>query len=100
NNGNTSRINAEAQELLPGARAELAERLETFVHEALDSTAEKIDAANLQQLFIAIGISLDKMQLLKGRPTSISRNESIKTEINKIAAQEAVAVLEKRGMLN
>lgn len=96
---NDSRRGREARELLPQERAELSERLEQFVHEALDSTEKKIAAANLQQLFVAIGISLDKMQLLKGRPTSISRSETVKQEINKVAAQEAVKVLQQKGLL-
>lgn len=91
---------SQASELLPMARKELADRLEDFVHDALSSTAEKIETANLQQLFVAIGISLDKMQLLKGRPTSISQNQTIKKEINEAAAKEAIQVLRDRGVVN
>jgi transposase-like protein len=44
----------------------LVERLEDEIHRLLDAVPEKIQPANLSQVFVAIGISIEKMQLLKG----------------------------------
>ncbi len=54
-------------------RPALVERLDDAAHLLLDNLPHKIDGAGLQQLAVAMGIVLDKSQLLKGEPTSISR---------------------------
>ena len=86
---------------LPQARAKIADRLRDFIHEALDIAPGKLDEANLQHIFTAIGISVDKSQLLDGKPTGIEKHEhSERTEVSDAAAQEAAIALRRRGLIN
>ena len=52
-------------------KRELADRLEDTSHSILDAIPEKIDSASLNQLAIALGVSIDKRLLLLGQPNSI-----------------------------
>ena len=56
---------------LPEARATLAERLRDFVDAALTVAPNKLHEANLRDVFTSVGIAIDKLQLLEGKPTSI-----------------------------
>lgn len=56
---------------LPEARGNIADRLEAFIHKALDVAPDKLHDADMNALFRAIGISADKIQLLRNKPTSI-----------------------------
>src|SRR5690606_9896795 len=60
---------------LPETRASIADRLREFIHSALDVAGAKLEEANLQQVFTAIGISAEKAQLLDGKPTGIEKHE-------------------------
>lgn len=56
-------------------RVELTEKLDFTAHLLVDSiTSEKIADASLSQIATAAGIMIDKSQLLKGLPTSISES--------------------------
>lgn len=56
-------------------RGDLIQKLDERTHLLVDSiTPEKIADANLSQIATAAGIMIDKSQLLKGLPTSISEN--------------------------
>jgi len=65
----------------------LAEKLEFIAEKILDKMADKIDDANLQQSATSLGIVIDKMQLLQGQPTSITRAVSLLKE-GKISPDE------------
>lgn len=56
---------------MPQARASLSERFREFVHSALDEAPNKLHDSSMGDLFRAIGISVDKIQLLEGKPTGI-----------------------------
>lgn len=53
-------------------KSDLAQRLEEIARELADAMPDKIQAANLQQVATSMAIAIDKMQLLRGAPTSIS----------------------------
>ena len=63
--------NASVDKRLPEARATLADRLRDFVDAALTIAPDKLDDANLRDVFTSVGIAIDKLQLLEGKPTSI-----------------------------
>lgn len=48
----------------------ITKRLEVMVPEMLDAAREKIQGATFKDLLIGSGIGIEKLELLKGRPTS------------------------------
>jgi hypothetical protein len=65
------RKNAAVDGRMPAARATLTERLGAFVDAALTVAPDKLGDANLRDTMTAVGIAIDKLQLLEGKPTSI-----------------------------
>lgn len=55
-------------------KAELSERLAEVAHKLVDAIPGKVSDATLQQVATSLGITIDKMQLLKGEPTAINAN--------------------------
>jgi transposase-like protein len=53
-------------------KIDLAQRLEEIARELADAMPDKIERANLQQVATSMAIAIDKMQLLRGAPTSIT----------------------------
>jgi hypothetical protein len=52
-------------------KAELADAFESLARKLVEAMHAKISEANLQATATAAGICVDKMQLLRGKPTSI-----------------------------
>jgi hypothetical protein len=48
---------------------DLADRMEALTHAIVDMMPEKLQAANLRDLAVTLGIIVDKMLLLRGQPT-------------------------------
>ena len=69
-------------------RGELAEALADVAWRLAGAIPSKLDAANLQQVAVSLGIVIDKMQLLKGMPTAITEDASLSDEerANRVAA--------------
>jgi len=65
--------NAET-ELRHQKKADLANELEAIAHQLAGAMGDKIANANLQQTATSLGITIDKMQLLRGKPTGIVEN--------------------------
>lgn len=59
-------------ELRAQKKADLATELETVAYQLAAAMPGKIEGASLQQLATSLGIAIDKVQLLKGQPTSIT----------------------------
>ncbi len=59
------------EEEMPAARADLAERLDRIAHSILDFIPAALPEAQLKELTVALGIVVDKKQLLRGQPTQI-----------------------------
>ena len=53
-------------------RADLAVKFENAAHLFLDNAVKKVKKAQFQHLMTGAGIAIDKMQLLRGQPTSIT----------------------------
>lgn len=62
---------AEIAELREHKKEELSERLEAIAHQLVDALPGKIGEASLQQTATSLGITIDKMQILRGGPTDI-----------------------------
>lgn len=60
-------------ELRDKNRGELSDRIFNLTHLVLDNLPEKLDEASAKDLFVSLGILVDKLQLLKGQPTNHSR---------------------------
>jgi transposase-like protein len=55
----------------------LADRLEELAHLLVEAIPNKIDEASLQQVATSLGIAVDKMQLLRSKPTEIIEDASL-----------------------
>jgi transposase-like protein len=58
-------------------KGELADRLEELAHLLVEAIPNKIDEASLQQVATSLGIAVDKMQLLRSKPTEIIEDASL-----------------------
>lgn len=97
---NTAPLKSATSDELPAARANIADRLRDFIHQALDIAPEKLDEASLQHVFTAIGISVEKAQLLDGKPTGIEKHEHERRETPERALALAADELRRRGLVN
>lgn len=64
----------------------LADKLEDLAHQIIDSAPGKIEKAGLKDSLIAFGTAVDKMQLLRGKPTAIIA-ESARATVRDIIEQ-------------
>jgi hypothetical protein len=64
------------------------------VRQLVDAIPDKVQEATLLQLATAFGIIFDKLQLLKGDPTNINRNEP---ETDAEAIARIVCLLDRGG---
>lgn len=67
-------INGDVTEKGEEKRQGLADRLEALAHQIVDALPEKFDAASAQQLATTLGITVDKMQILRGKPSQINQD--------------------------
>lgn len=68
----------------------ISDLIETAVREMVGASTGKLSEASFQQLWTGVGIGVDKMQLLKGEPTTIN-----KTLTDEERAKKAAEILEK-----
>jgi hypothetical protein len=64
-------VNGHATEMRQHKRPEIVEKLDTAAHALADALSGKVPEANLQQTAVALGIVIDKRQILSGQPTQI-----------------------------
>ncbi len=57
-------------------KKELSTELEELAYKIVGVMPDKLASANLQQLATSLGITIDKMQLLQGRPTERSETRA------------------------
>ena len=71
-------INHDVPELRQEKRGELAEQLEAIAYTLAGDLVkqDKRELATLQQIATSLGIVVDKMQLLRGKPTAINEEVS------------------------
>lgn len=66
---NNAGVNDDVANLRQHKKGEIADRLEDLVHQLIDAMPGKIGDANLQQAATTLGIAVEKIQLLRGKPT-------------------------------
>jgi transposase-like protein len=54
----------------------LSDKLEALAYRLVDSLDKKLPSASAREIAIAIGIAIDKMQVLRGRPNEITHETS------------------------
>jgi hypothetical protein len=87
-------------ELRDEKRDALAERLRDIAHRLVDAMPGKIPEAPLNHVAVSLGITVDKLQLLEGKPTEIAKHEHQRTEVTDRAAEAAAVALRRRGLVN
>jgi hypothetical protein len=65
-------VSAEVVSLHYLKRSDLADRIENLLHLLIDAVPGKIEQASLLETVKAAGIFIDKMQLLRGKPTVLA----------------------------
>lgn len=75
-------------ELRNGIREPLADRLEALAHKCLDVLPGKIDTATASQIAFTLGMSVEKMRLLREQSTANVRADNINDDerVEEIAA--------------
>jgi len=94
---------APVERRMPEARATLTDRLRDFIDAALGVAPDKLHDANLRDVFTSVGIAIDKLQLLEGRPTSIDEVRDALSDDDRAARVAALldrARARRTGMAN
>lgn len=78
---NDKGINSDVVNEVTSKKKNLADSLEEIAQNLVDAMPGKITAANLQQVATSLGITIDKMQLLRGKPTGIVDDASLTDDI-------------------
>ena len=79
---------AEAAENVAPEKEALADRLEILAGKLLDGvTEEKIAVSGPKELLTSLGIAVDKMQLLRGQPTSIN-DTTHRADLSRLSDEE------------
>ncbi len=90
------KINVDVTDMRQVKKKGLAEKLEDLAHVLVDALHKSAANALLKDA-VALGIAIDKMQLLKGQPTAINQSSTLTDEER---AQRASELFEKaRGRL-
>ena len=87
-------MNEDTHELARVKKQELSERIEHLAHLLIDQAPGKISDATLQQTITSLGIAIDKLQLLRNKPTVITDDASL-TDHDR--AQRIAALLDQAG---
>jgi hypothetical protein len=97
------RKSAAIEARMPQARATIADRLRAFVDAALQVAPDKLHDANLRDVMTGVGIAVDKLQLLEGKPTSIDEVRDALSDDDRAARVAALldrARARRAGMAN
>jgi hypothetical protein len=78
-------LSADVADIRQEKRKELSDRLEDLAHTLVDILPAKLPAASVRDLAGALIVAVDKMQLLKGAPTAISKDVSERTNEERAA---------------
>jgi transposase-like protein len=65
---------SEVSDLRQEKKEEISALIEQAVRDMVGASAGKLSTANFQQLWTGVGIAVDKMQLLKGEATQITKD--------------------------
>jgi hypothetical protein len=67
-------------------KEDLADRLEAIAHALVDAIPGKVKDADLARIATSLGITIDKMRLLREQPTAITANLSDDERAERVAA--------------
>lgn len=97
-----ARLHPDVAELRQSKKTDLATQLEDIARRLAGAIPEKMATANLQQTATSMGIAIDKMQLLRGQPTSIAdiAVEQIADRIERMTDDERSALARQLGADN
>lgn len=87
----------EVLDLVPQKVIELSDKLENIAHMLTEAIPEKIQEAKLQNIVASLGIVIDKRNLLRGQPTSISENRTVAQQYEG-AVNRLIADAKKNGV--
>jgi hypothetical protein len=79
------------------ANMELSDKLDAVAHKLADAIPGKIEKAPLNHITTSLGIAIDKRNLLKGQPTSITERRSEKDHYETAVAQ-LIAECKRNGL--
>ena len=77
---NGVKMNDDVRMNITAKKIDLADRIETLAHLLIDSAPGKIGDANLLQTMTSLGIAIDKLRLLRDKPTQIIDDVSSLTD--------------------
>ena len=80
------RVSSAVPEARVQKRVDLASRLEEIAHSLVDAIPGKVGDADLGKIATTLGISIDKMRLLREQPTSINAALSDDERAERVAA--------------
>ncbi len=83
-------------------KRDLADELEHLAHAIVGIMPDKMDTANFQHLAVALGITIDKLRLLKGEATEVTevRGSDAKRELAERLARLTTQPHERTGPPN
>jgi transposase-like protein len=84
----------EVADLRNEKKEDICDLIDSAVREMIQGSAGKASEANISQLWTSIGIAVDKMQLLKGEATQITKDATPRT--NEERANRILALVQPR----
>lgn len=78
-------LSADVADIRQEKKKELSEKLEDLAHSLVDMLPSKLPQASVRDLAGALIVAVDKMQLLKGAPTAISKDVTERTNEERAA---------------
>lgn len=79
-------------------KQELSDRIEELAHLLIDAAPGKIGDANLLQTMTSLGISIDKLRLLRDKPTQIIDDVSLTDEARNSRVAQLLDLGRTRGV--
>ncbi len=95
-------VHPDVSHICQGKREPLAERLEALAHKCLDILPGKIDTATASQIAFTLGMSVEKMRLLREQSTANVRNDNLTDgeRVDRITALAQRARTRRTGQLD
>ena len=94
---NGVKMNDDVRMNITAKKIDLADRIETLAHLLIDSAPGKIGDANLLQTMTSLGIAIDKLRLLRDKPTQIIDDVSLTDEARNSRVAQLLDLGRARG---
>ena len=83
--------------LVDGEKLKLVDKLDDIAHAIADAMPSKIEKASLRDSAISLGVAIDKRNLLRGQPTSITQTTLSDRAKLEVAISQLVEELRSKG---